>query len=93
MVRGLAATLAWLHAVRPCEVAETVNGFFPDLDADLLARCVERYRGLDLWTRTPRFPPEALARLEAAMLSAGAIRRSPGFAGLVEEGLTDAALG
>ena len=93
VVRGLAATLAWLHAVRPCEVAETVAGFFPDLDADLLARCVERYRRLGLWTATPRFPPEALARLEAAMLSAGAIRRSPGFAGLVDEGLTEAALG
>ena len=93
VVRGLAATLAWLHAAPAAEVSGTVAGFFPDLDADTLARCVERYRRLGLWTATPRFPPEALARLEAAMLSAGAIRRSPGFAVLVEEGLTEAALG
>lgn len=93
VVRGLAATLAWLHAAPTVEVAAAITDFFPNLDADLLARCVDRYRGLDLWTRTPRFPPEALSRLEAAMLSAGAIRRSPGFAGLVEERLTEAALG
>lgn len=93
VVRGLAATLAWLHAAPAAEIADTVAPFFPDLDAGLLARCAERYRGLDVWTRTPRFPPEALARLEAAMLSAGAIRRSPGFAGLVEEGPTEAAPG
>lgn len=93
VVRGLAATLVWAHAAPADEVARTVSPFFADLDMHILARCVERYRGLELWTRTPRFPPEALARLEAAMLSAGAIRRSPGFAGLVAEDLTSAALG
>jgi NitT/TauT family transport system substrate-binding protein len=93
VLRGLGATLAWLHDAPAAEVADTVAGFFPDLEAAILARCVDRYRGLGLWTRTPRFPPEALSRLEAAMLSAGAIRRSPGFTGLVEEELTEAALG
>ncbi len=47
---------------------------------------------LEVWTTDPRFPPEALARLEAGMLSAGAIRRSPGYAGLVAEEVTEAAL-
>jgi NitT/TauT family transport system substrate-binding protein len=92
VLRGLAATLAWFAAAPATEVAATIGGFFPDLDAPLLARCVARYREIGLWTTTPRFPPEALARLEAAMLSAGAIRRSPGFDGLVAEELTEAAL-
>lgn len=92
VLRGLARTLAWCAEAAPVEVAVTIAPYFPDLDAPLLARCIARYRALGVWTRDPRFPPEALARLEAAMLSAGAIRRSPGFAGLVAEDLTEEAL-
>jgi hypothetical protein len=66
--------------------------FFPDMVPSLLARCIGRYRGIGLWTETPHFPPAALARLETAMLSAGAIGRTPGFAGLVAEDVTEAAL-
>lgn len=92
MVRGLARTLRWCAGAETADIAAAVAPFFPDIDAGLLARCIARYRRLGLWTDTPRFPPEALARLEAAMLSAGAIRSSPGFAGLVAEDVTDAAL-
>ena len=37
-------------------------------------------------------PEPGLERLEGAMLSAGAIRRTPGYAGLVAEEVTEAAL-
>jgi len=92
VIRGLARTLAWFDEAAPVAIAATIAPFFPDLPADLIARCVARYRALRLWTRDPRFPPEALTRLETAMLSAGAIRRSPGYAGLVAEELTERAL-
>ena len=59
---------------------------------DLPLDQVERYRRLGVWTADPRFPPAALARLEASMLSAGAISRTPGYAGLVAEEVTEAAL-
>ena len=92
VVQGLRETLSWFAAASVPEIATTVESFFPDLDRDLLDRSLQRYRDLGIWTETPRFPPEALARLEAAMLSAGAIRSSPGFSGMVDEGLTEAAL-
>lgn len=92
VLRGLRATLAWFATAPVPELAATVQPCFPELDAELLARCLARYRALGIWAATPRFPPDALARLEAAMRSAGAIRRSPGFAGLVDEDLTTAAL-
>jgi NitT/TauT family transport system substrate-binding protein len=56
-------------------------------------RAIGRYRDLGVWTATPRFPREALERLETAMLSAGAISRTPGYGGLVAEEVTEAALG
>lgn len=93
MVRGLATTLAWFADASDEECAREIAMFFPDMVPTLLARCIGRYRSLGIWTETPRFPPEALARLEAAMLSAGAISRTPGFSGLVAEEVTEAALG
>lgn len=92
MVRGLATTLAWFADASDEECAREIAMFFPDMVPSLLARCIGRYRSLGIWTETPRFPPEALARLEAAMLSAGAISRTPGFSGLVAEEVTEAAL-
>ncbi|MCR0983755.1 ABC transporter substrate-binding protein [Roseomonas populi] len=92
VIRGLRDTLAWFAAAPVPEIAETIAPFFPELDRDLLERSLRRYRALGIWTTDPRFPPEALERLETAMLSAGAIRRSPGFEGLVDEAFTAAAL-
>ena len=93
MVRGLAHTLAWFATASPEEIAATIAPFFHALDQDMAAHAIARYRSLGVWTVTPHFPPEALARLETAMLSAGAITRTPGFAGLVAEDVTVSALG
>lgn len=92
MVRGLAVTLGWFAKAEPRTILATIAPFFDDLDPAAALRAIARYRDLGVWTTTPRFPPEALARLEAAMLSAGTIARTPGFAGLVAEDVTQAAL-
>lgn len=92
MVRGLAVTLGWFAKAEPRTILATIAPFFDDLDPAAALRAIARYRDLGVWTTTPRFPPEALARLEAAMLSAGTIARTPGFAGLVAEDVTRAAL-
>jgi NitT/TauT family transport system substrate-binding protein len=92
MVRGLTTTLAWFARAPASEILDTIEPFFDGLDRAAAARAIDRYRALGVWATDPRFPPEALARLEAAMLSAGAIRRSPGYAGLVAEEVTRAAL-
>jgi NitT/TauT family transport system substrate-binding protein len=94
MIRAMAATLAWLHATPPDEVAATVGPrFFEGLDPALLAAAIARYRHLGIWMTTPRFPPEAFERLQAAMLGAGAIPRAPGFAACVDTAIEAEALG
>ena len=92
MVRALAVTLDWFDDASDAECARVVSPFFPDMVETLLARCIGRYRELGIWTTDPRFPPEALARLETAMLSAGAITHSNGFAGMVVEDVVEDAL-
>lgn len=93
MVRGLATTLAWFAAAPAAEIVGVIAPFFDGLDRAAAERAIDRYRRLGVWTTTPRFPPDALARLERGMLSAGAIARTPGYAGLVAEAVTEAALG
>jgi NitT/TauT family transport system substrate-binding protein len=92
MVRGLARTLTWFAAASPEEIVACIAAFFEGGDAALMARAIARYKSVKLWTDTPHFPPEALALLERGMLSAGAIKRTPGFAGLVAEDVTESAL-
>ncbi|MDB5415289.1 MAG: nitrate/sulfonate/bicarbonate transporter substrate-binding protein [Rubritepida sp.] len=92
MIRGLAATQHWFMAAPPAEIAQTIAGYFPAMDLLLLARCIERYRGLCIWTATPHFPPEPFERLQAAMLSGGAISRAPGYVHCVDDAITIAAL-
>lgn len=92
MVRGLARTLTWFAGASPEEIVACIADFFPGGDTALMARSIQRYKSVNLWTKTPHFPPEALAQLERGMLSAGAIKRTPGFAGLVAEDVTESAL-
>lgn len=87
MLRGLARTLAWLHATPDAEVARTVAGFFPGLPLGTITRCIARYRRCGIWPATPHFPPEPWERLEHAMFTAGAIRRKPGHAACVDNTL------
>lgn len=92
VVRGLAATLTWFAGASATEILDTIAPFFETLDPAAASRAIDRYRALGVWTTTPHFPPEALERLQTAMLSAGAITHAPGYAGLVAEDVTAAAL-
>ena len=92
MVRGLARTLRWFAVASPEEIVACIADFFEGGDPALMARAIARYKSVKLWTETPHFPPEALAQLERGMFSAGAIKRTPGFAGLVAEDVTESAL-
>lgn len=92
MIRGLAATQRWLATAASEEIAATVAPFFPDLAPDLLRRAITRYRALGIWAATPHLPRAAFDTLEAAMLAAGAIDRTPGFDACVDEQIVADAL-
>lgn len=92
VLRGLAATLAWVAASPSEALAETVAPFFPDLPPARLTQCLARYQALGLWTADPYYPEEAFTRLETAMLSADAINRRPGFAMTADNAIVAEAL-
>lgn len=84
VVRGLGDALAWLAAAAPDAIAETVAPRFPDVPRRRLVRSLARYKALGLWSDTTRLPPEALDRLAASMIAAGAMARHPGYAACVD---------
>ena len=84
VLRGLGDALAWLAAAEEAAIAATLAPRFADLEPRHLLRAVTRYRGLELWTRSTRIPPEALDRLAASMISAGAMTHHPGYESCIE---------
>jgi NitT/TauT family transport system substrate-binding protein len=92
MIRGMAEAQGWITRAHPEEIAETVAPRFPDLPLDRLQRALARYQRLGIWAETPHFPPAALDRLAAAMISSGAMAHHPGFATCVDAELVASAL-
>ncbi len=92
MLRGLARTLAWVAASPGEALAECIAPYFPDLAPARLARCLDRYKSIGLWTPDPFYPEEAFTRLEHAMFTAGAITRKPGFAATADNAIVSEAL-
>jgi NitT/TauT family transport system substrate-binding protein len=92
MIRAMAEAQAWIQHADPDEIAATIVPRFPDVPRNRLRRALSRYQSLGIWAETPRFPPEALDRLAAAMISSGAMTDHPGFATCVDTELVETAL-
>jgi len=73
MTRAMYRTQKWLHAQAAPDIAAAVADYFPDVGRDILTACIERYRALEIWSRTPLLPREGFERLHDAMLSGGLI--------------------
>ncbi len=60
------------HSAR--EIAESIQGFFPDTDIDLLETVIQNYKDIDAWNTTPVLEEEAFNRLQEVMTSAGELK-------------------
>lgn len=92
MIRGMQATLEWFAVTPTLEIADAVQSFFPDVERDLFAACIDRYRALDLWGRDPVIRREGYDRLHAAMCSAGTLSHDIAFEDVVDTKLASAAI-
>lgn len=79
MTRAIYRTLKWYHAQSAETIAATVSPFFPDLEADVLTACIERYNRLGIYGRDPILPRDGFERLKGACLSAGFIERGADY--------------
>jgi NitT/TauT family transport system substrate-binding protein len=84
MVRGMDRALRWMSATPGTQVARALVGFFPDVPPPVFAAAMERYRGLDLYAPDPVLRREGFDRLQAAMLSGGALSHAIPFEDCVD---------
>ena len=57
--RAYAKTRVYMNETPAAEIARAQAGFFPKIDEDVLARCIESYQGLGCWTPHLEITPEA----------------------------------
>ena len=74
VVRGMARTLAWFAATPGAEIARVLAPYLPDVPAGIVARAIDRYKVLGLYSTDPTPRREGFQRLQEAMLSAEALR-------------------
>ncbi len=79
MTRAMYRTQKWLWARDAATFAETIAPFFPDLEPDILAACIARYKSLGVWGRDPVLPKDGFERLKGACLSGGLIERGADY--------------
>lgn len=91
MTRGMARTLRWMAATPADEIARALAGYFPAIPRELFAAAIDRYRGLGLYATDPVMQREGFERLQAAMLSGGALDRAIPFELCVDNSLAVAA--
>jgi NitT/TauT family transport system substrate-binding protein len=89
MTRAMARTLRWIATTPGIDVARTLRDFFPDVAPDIFAAAIDRYRALGLFATDPVLQREGFDRLQAAMLSGGAIAREIPYADCVDNSLAE----
>jgi NitT/TauT family transport system substrate-binding protein len=89
MTRAMANTLRWIASTPGIDVARTLTAFFPDLAPDVFAAAIDRYRALGLFAMDPMLRREGFDRLQAAMLSGGAIAREIPYEDCVDNSLAE----
>ena len=89
MSKAMARTLRWMAASPADEIARALAEYFPQIPRDLFAAAIGRYRELGLYATEPAMQREGFDRLQAAMLSGGALDRVIPFEACVDNSLAE----
>jgi NitT/TauT family transport system substrate-binding protein len=92
LIRAHAATLAWMQSVSGAEIWETIAPSFPDADAAVYRRAVERYHRLGVWSSDATLPHASFERLATLMERGGLIKRVAPYEACCDDSLTRAIL-
>ena len=92
MTRAMARTLRWIAATPASDIARALAEFFPAIPPKIFAAAIERYRASGLFAPDPVLRREGFDRLQAAMLSGGALERAISFETCVDNSLAELAV-
>jgi NitT/TauT family transport system substrate-binding protein len=92
MTRAMTRTLRWMADTPGSDIARALAEYFPSVAHDIFAAAIDRYRGLGLFAADPVLKRDGFDRLQAAMLSGGALDREIAFEDCVDNSLADQAV-
>ena len=92
MCRAMYRTLKWVAAHDGAQLAELLRPYFPDIPAPVLAACVDNYKSIGLWNRTPILQREGLEWLRDAALAAGLLKKKFAYEECVDMRYAEAAV-
>lgn len=65
----------WVQNHSVAQIVETIAGFFPDNDKELLTRAVKRYQAQDTWAQNPILTKAAFDRLQEIIKEGGELKK------------------
>ena len=92
MTRAMHRTLQWFARTPAPEIARLLKDFFPDVEPQIFAAAIDRYRALGLWAPDPVVRREGYDRLHAAMRAFGTLSRDIAFEACVDTKLAERAM-
>ena len=92
LIRAHVSALAWMRAASGAEIWETIAPSFPDADAAVYRRAIERYHRLGSGRRTRRCRIASFDRLADLMHRGGLIQRVAPYEACCDDSLTRAIL-
>jgi NitT/TauT family transport system substrate-binding protein len=93
LIRAHIAALAWLRTADGADIWEVIRPSFPDGDPEVLARAVERYHRLGVWSSDAALPRSSYDRLAGMLQRGGLITRVAPYELVCRDDLTRQALG
>ncbi|MGH7211876.1 MAG: ABC transporter substrate-binding protein, partial [Acetobacteraceae bacterium] len=92
MTRALHRALRWIADASEAEIARALSPLFPRIAPALIGAAIVRYRALGLYAADPVIVRDGVARLKAAMLGAGDLRRDIPFDAVADTSIAREAL-
>lgn len=79
----------WVKEHSAREVAETIQGYFPDTTVESLKQSVQSYKNIDAWNDTPVLTQEAFDKLQLIMTEAGELEQKAPYDKIVNNSFAE----
>lgn len=79
----------WVEEHSSKEIAESIKGFFPDTDLELLTNVIQRYKEIYAWNETPILKKESFELLQKVMEEAGELKEKAPYEKIVNNSFAE----
>lgn len=82
----------WVDTHTPEEIAQSIKPYFPDIDNEILATVVKRYKEQNSWKKDPILLEKDLGVLQKALKDAGVLQKEAPYSAIVNTEFAEMAI-